>query len=122
MNLSGTEQEIMDVLWKHDEGLTFAELLEYFNTVKKKNWCRQTLNTCLLRLKQKKLVRKEKSAAKAVYFSAVTQARYRQMCAEDILKESYGGVLSNFIAALAGKNQITEMEKEELLKYIENER
>lgn len=120
--ISGAELEIMEYLWKRGEACTFAQLLEYFNTVKQKQWCRQTLNTCLLRLKKKGLMLQEKNGIKSFYIPAVTRVRYNQICAEEILQEAYGGALSNFIAALTGKECLTELEKEELLEYIRNER
>ena len=43
---------------------------------------------------------------------------YEQKCAEEILQEAYGGTLANFIAALTGKDSITEIDKDELLDYI----
>lgn len=116
--ISGVELEIMEYLWKRGEACTFAQLLEYFNTVKQKQWCRQTLNTCLLRLKKKGLLLQEKNGTKSFYIPAVTRVRYHQICAEEILREAYGGTLSNFVAALTGKDQITELEKDELLEYI----
>lgn len=120
--ISGAELEIMEHLWEQDQAETFAELLEYFNTAKKKEWCKQTLNTNLLRLKKKGLLVQEKNGAKSVYRPTITKIQYQQKCAEDILEEFYEGGLSNFIAALAGKNRITELEKEELMDYIWKER
>lgn len=122
IKITGAELEIMEYIWGHGQDYTFAELLDYFNREKKKDWCKQTMNTYLLRLKKRGLLIKEKNSSKAVYHPAVTRLRYNQMCAEEILQESYNGVLSNFIAALTGKEKITEIEKQELLDYIQNER
>lgn len=43
---------------------------------------------------------------------------YEQKCAEEILQEAYGGTLANFIAALTGKDSITEIDKDELLVML----
>ena len=119
--VTGAELEIMEYLWEQDKGMTFADLLSYFNSEKRKDWCKQTLNTCLNRLIKKGLLLKEQSDKKAVYVPKVTQLRYRQLCAQNILNECYGGVLSNFLAALTGMERITEEEKQRLLASIEKE-
>ena len=95
--------EILEYLWKVREACTFAALLYHFNTVKNKQWCRQTLNTF---------------GTKSFYTPTLTRVEYEQKCAEEILQEAYGGTLANFIAALTGKDSITEIDKDELLDYI----
>lgn len=120
--ISGAELEIMEYLWSDNCDRTFSELMSYFNEEKKKNWSKQTLNTYLLRLKKRNFLQQEKHQNKSLYRAALTKAEYEQMCAQEILQESYGGFLSNFIAALTGKSSITEIEKEELLKYIMEDR
>lgn len=120
--ISGAELEIMEYLWEGDRAYTFSELLHYFNEVKEKKWSKQTFNTYLQRLKKRGFLLQERKKPGSLYRYALTRVKYEQLCAEEILQESYGGVLSNFIAALAGKNSVTELEKEELLKYIRDER
>lgn len=116
--VSGAELEILEYLWKVREACTFAALLYHFNTVKNKQWCRQTLNTCLLRLKKRGLLQQDKIGTKSFYTPTLTRVEYEQKCAEEILQEAYGGTLANFIAALTGKDSITEIDKDELLDYI----
>ncbi|MDD2958960.1 MAG: BlaI/MecI/CopY family transcriptional regulator [Lachnospiraceae bacterium] len=120
--ISGAELEIMEYLWDSRQPCTFAALLDYFNSVKKKDWCKQTLNTCVLRLKKKGLLVQEKNGVKSIYVPAITREQYHQICAEEILKESYGGLLVNFLAALSGNDAITELDQQKLLEYIKNER
>ncbi len=120
--ISGAELEIMEYLWEKGENCTFSELLDYFNNIRHKEWCKQTFSTYLLRLKKRGLLLQEKNGSKSVYCPAISQTQYNQICAEEILQESYGGVLSNFIAALTGKSSLVEIEKEKLLKYIMDER
>ena len=40
VKISGAELEIMEYLWKRDEKCTFAELLDYFNENRQKDWCK----------------------------------------------------------------------------------
>lgn len=120
VKISGAELEIMEYLWERGQECSFAGLLEYFNEIRQKDWCKQTLNTNLLRLKKRGYLSAEKKGTKTMYAAAVTRLRYEQMCAEEILQESYGGVLTNFIAALTGREEITESEKQNLMKYIQD--
>lgn len=119
--ITGAELELMEYLWEHEDERTFAELLDHFNGEKSKDWCKQTMNTYLARLIKKGLLTKDKNGRKTVYRPCVTRTRYRQMCAEDILEESYGGILSNFLAALTGRDRITERDRESLLDLIEKD-
>ena len=91
--VSGAELEILEYLWKVREACTFAALLYHFNTVKNKQWCRQTLNTCLLRLKKRGLLQQDKIGTKSFYTPTLTRVEYEQKCAEEILQEAYGGTL-----------------------------
>lgn len=116
--ITGAELEIMEYLWGSNKYYTFSELLEYFNNNQKKEWCKQTLNTNLLRLKKKGILKAEKVGTKQVYIPVLTQQQYEQKCAEEMLIELYGGKLSNLLVALTGGNKISEAEKEELLEYI----
>ena len=52
-DVSGSEREILEYLWENPQGMKSRDMLEYFNTNKDKDWKKQTLNTFLLRLKDK---------------------------------------------------------------------
>lgn len=117
--ISGAELEIMQYLWTIEQGAVFAELLTHFNKTRGKEWCKQTLNTYLLRLSNKGLITKEKAGAKTVYFPAVSEPRYQQLCAEEILRESYDGVLSNFLTALTGNRKAAESTARKLLDSVD---
>lgn len=41
-NLSDTELEIMEFIWKAEKKLTFKEIMEYVNESMGKNWKKQT--------------------------------------------------------------------------------
>lgn len=121
IRISGAELEIMQYLWSTEDGAAFAELLTYFNENRGKEWCKQTLNTYLLRLSNRGLITREKIGTKTIYSPAINELRYRQLCAEEILKESYDGVLSNFLAALTGHEKLTRSEAQELIDFISEE-
>lgn len=119
IKISGAELEIMEYLWESGRPGSFAELLEYFNEEQQKGWCKQTLNTNLLRLRKKGILASEKAEGRQLYTPAVTRKQYERMCAEELLEDFYDGKLQNLIAALAGGDKISKEEKEELLDYID---
>lgn len=45
--LSETEYELMEFFWESDRKLSFREILDYFNEIKKKDWKKQTLSSFL---------------------------------------------------------------------------
>ena len=117
MRLSKTEHEIMEFFWGRQENQTFAGMLAYWNQERKKNWSKQTLNTYLRNLSAKGLVGRRKTIGKTQYFPLMTEIKYLQREAEEVLRETYDGKLGNFVAFLAGKNGSKDMEYQELLDF-----
>ena len=48
----------------------------------------------------------------------ITKAQFKQNKARAILKKSYDGKISHFIAALTGDDAITDVDEQELLSQI----
>lgn len=117
--ITGAELEIMEHLWGLGTPQNFAALLEFFNGERQKDWCKQTLNTNLLRLKQKGLLNAEKTEGRQIYTPAISKKEYDRRCAEEMLDDLYGGKLQNLITALSGGSKLSAEVKEELLEYIE---
>ena len=117
-HLSKTEYEIMEYFWEMGDKYTFGELMKYFNENLDKNWKKQTLNTFLSRLIEKGLLKKEKEGTKTGYQMNITKAQFKQNKARAILKESYDGKISHFIAALTGNDAITDVDEQELLSQL----
>lgn len=112
--IADAERDVMEVLWQHTEPVSTRELLDIMNE-KGKNWKRQTLNTLLFRLEDKKVV-----ARKRGYVTpALSQTELLQKQTEELLNNLYGGKFRNFCAALAGNDTISDKEAEELDNLIE---
>lgn len=94
-HLSKTEYEIMEYFWGMGDKYTF-----------------------LSRLIEKGLLKKEKEGTKTCYQMKITKAQFKQNKARAILKESYDGKISHFIAALTGDDAITDVDEQELLSQI----
>lgn len=112
--IADAERDVMEILWQHPEPVSTRELLDIMNG-RGKNWKRQTLNTLLFRLEDKKVV-----ARKRGYVTpALSETELLQKQTEEILNNFYGGKFRNFCAALAGNDTISDVEAAELEKMIE---
>ena len=118
MNISETEFLILNYLWSQSEPKTFSQIMEHFNSCEKKDWKKQTLNTFLLRLTKKGYLIADKNAGRALYSPSISSEEYHQQYARQILDESFGSSLFNFISAFTGNKKLSKNEKEELLEYL----
>lgn len=113
--VSEAEQEVLEKLWDYGEDIKQPQLLALFEA-DGKEWKRQTLNTFLSRLEDKGLISRENRIVKTLY----SREEYNYMQMKAAIDNLYGGRLSNFVAAFARKNTISESEAEALIKIIED--
>lgn len=118
-DVSETEREILEYLWENPQGVLSREMLEYFNEVKKKEWKKQTLNTFLLRLAEKGLIRGKAQGVKKIYQAVYDIKEYEAKKAESILENNYGGSVRNFVMALTGGEKIDKAMADDLRKMLE---
>lgn len=116
--LTNTEVEIMEIFWKASGPLSFREILEHVNTVLKKDWKKQTLNTYLSSLHKAGLIRIERSNYFYSYTAACTKDEYIQRWTQKLVEDSYGNSICNLVAAFTGGGRLTEEEAERLRKLI----
>lgn len=116
--VSDTEKEILEYLWENPDGVKFREIFDYFNEVKQKNWKKQTVNTFLLRLRDKELVVSEMVGTKSVYRAIYDRNGYEMKKAESILKNYYEGSMKNFVMALTGGEKIDQKTADELRELL----
>ncbi len=115
LEISDAELEVMKMLWEQKGDIKQSQLLALFEASGKK-WKRQTLNTFLLRLEAKGMVKRNNGIVETT--CTYEEYRYTQMkAAVDCL---YDGQLNDFVAAFTQKNVITKEEKEELIQILEN--
>lgn len=84
-------------------------------TEKGKSWKRQTLNTLLFRLEEKKVIIRKRGEIN----SFLTESELMQTQTRRILADLYGGKLENFCAALAGSKNLPEEEVKRLYELID---
>lgn len=112
INLSPTEREILEVLWKTG-GMTNNDVVVYFKE-RGKDWKRQTTSTFLTRLVQKGVVRKEGHK----YVAVCTEEELESRQTREILDSMYSGSLKNFVASLTGSEKMTAQEIEEIKELL----
>ncbi|MBQ7954201.1 MAG: BlaI/MecI/CopY family transcriptional regulator [Lachnospiraceae bacterium] len=112
--MSDTEREVLEVLWEQKEPMKQSGLLAIF-AEKGKVWKRQTLNTFLARLEEKKLVVRENRKVRAAF----SEEEYQCEQMKDAIDRMYGGKLSNFVVAFAENDAISKEDAEELLHIMQ---
>lgn len=117
-DLTPVELELMEMFWKASEPLSFGEILDYVNSILGKNWKNQTLNTYLSKMRTTGLVDVERSSYHYRYFAARTKDEYVHQWTKNLVKESYGNSISNFVAAFTAGEEISEEEGERLRKLL----
>jgi Predicted transcriptional regulator len=113
--MSDSEMEIMKVIWELAIPVTITQLLNIFETRK---WKVQTMGTFLTRLVDKGLLSVSKQKNTNVYTAAITEQKYNQFEAQNLLASMYDGSLQNFLSALHG-GEVDVNEIEELKKWFE---
>lgn len=123
-NLSATEMEIMEYVWSTDKKLIAAEILNYFNENKSKNWKKQTLNTFLVKLIEKGVLQYDVSKNKKYYYPTTqsqTKTEHIKHWTQSFIQNTFDGSLYHFLYAFTGGSPLSENDADELKKYLEEE-
>lgn len=115
LDISDSELEVMEMLWKQGSRIKQTELLAV-SVASGKKWKRQTLNTFLSRLEAKGLVKRFNRIVETVY----SRDEYNYIQVKAAIDCLYDGQLNDFMIALAQNNEITEKNAKELIRIIEN--
>ncbi len=117
--LTNTELEIMEYLWSRDEKVSFRELCEYFQTVKEKNWKKQTLNTYLSNLKRSGIVGVDQTGTRYAYYPLCSKDQLIHSWTKNLVKETFDNSLANLFAAFTGGKKLSKKDVEEIRKMID---
>lgn len=118
--MSETEQEIMEVLWKSDTPKTLNELRDFFANERGKIWKPQTLATFLFRLEEKELILWEQRGRTRYYSPALTKSEYEGAKAKTLLDTLFKGSLRSFVAALYDGDALSEQDIAEMKEWVES--
>jgi len=116
--LTAVEAELMEIFWNASEPLSFKEIMEYINSILKKDWKKQTLNSYLSDLQKSGLIQTERSNYRYRYMAACTKDEYVQQWTQKLVEDSYGNSIGNFVAAFTGGKKLSDEDAEKLRKLI----
>ena len=100
--ITGSELEVMKLLWRAENALPITEIREKLQ--KTKGWEPATIKTLVGRLVNKGVVRQEKR--NVFYYSPlITEKEYSTWATEDLISRVYNGSARNLISALVNSAQ-----------------
>ena len=116
--ITGSELEVMKLLWRAEDALSVTEIREKLQ--KAKGWEPATIKTLISRLVSKGAVRQEK---RKVYFYSpvITEKEYSAWATEDLITRLYNGSARDLVAALVNSDGLTQEDLDELRQMFKVE-
>ncbi len=109
--ITGSELEVMKLLWRAENALPITEIREKLQ--KTKGWEPATIKTLVGRLVNKGVVRQEKR--NVFYYSPlITEKEYSTWATQDLISRVYNGSARNLISALVHSDGLTQEDLDEL--------
>ena len=109
--ISGSELEVMKVLWEAEDALPVTVIREKLQ--ERKGWEATTVKTLVSRLLGKGVIAQEKR--KVFFYSPlVSEAEYNEWATSNLIHRLYKGSAKNLIAALVRSDDLTEADLKEL--------
>ncbi len=102
-HLSKTEEEIMEMLWEQDGPVKQTELLKAFQD-SGKDWGRQTLNTLLMRLEARGIVKR----ARRMVWAGYDRGGFGLQIIQETLDEFFDGKIENMLREYEKNKNKTE--------------
>ena len=116
--ITGSELEIMKLLWHAEDALSVTEIREELQ--KSKGWEPATIKTLIGRLVSKGVVRQEKR--NVFYYSPlITEKEYGEWATEDLITRLYNGIARDLVAALVNSDGLTQEDLDELRQMFKVE-
>ena len=114
--LTPKEEELMQLLWKH-EPILISKLIEFYPEPKPHF---NTVSTVMKRLEAKSFVGHNEVGGSFQYYSTVKKENFRKKSFGDFIKNYFGGSYYGVVSALVEEDKISASELKELLELIEN--
>ena len=116
--ITGSELEVMKLLWRAEDALPVTEIREKLQ--KSKGWEPATIKTLVGRLVSKGAVCQEKR--NVFYYSPlITEKEYSAWATEDLISRVYYGSARNLISALVDSDGLTKEDLDELQQMFKVE-
>lgn len=116
MKISESESVVMEVLWQ-EAPLSSAEVAE--RVAPKEDWSPKTVRTLLDRLVRKEAVAREKSGRVYVFRPVIEREEWIREKAGDLVERHLEGRLAPLVAAFAEQEKLSEADRREILKMLE---
>ena len=116
--ITGSELEVMKLLWRAEDALPVTEIREKLQLTK--GWEPATIKTLISRLVSKGAVRQEK---RNVYFysTLITEKEYSAWATKDLITRLYNGSARDLVAALVHSDGLTQDDLDELRQMFKVE-
>ena len=109
--ITGSELEVMKLLWHADDALPVTDIREELQ--RQKGWEPATIKTLVARLVSKGAVRREKR--NVYYYSPlISEQEYNAWATDDLISRLYNGSARDLVAALVHSDGLTKDDIEEL--------
>ena len=116
--ITGSELEVMKLLWRAEDALPVTEIREKLQ--KSKGWEPATIKTLVGRLVSKGVVCQEKR--NVFYYSPlITEKEYSAWATEDLITRLYNGSARDLVAALVNSDGLTQEDLDELRQMFKVE-
>ncbi len=120
--LSDSEMEIMEFIWKRSRSVTMREIWTYTSEKLSKSWMQQTIRAFLLRLEKKGFIKisTDIKLHRQVFTAVISKQEYLHKITENVVTKFFNGSLAEFAAAFTGGSTLSEEETDSLKKILNN--
>lgn len=116
--ITGSELEVMKLLWRAEDALPVTEIREKLQA--SKGWEPATIKTLISRLVTKGAVRQEKR--KVFYYSPlISEKEYSAWATSDLISRLFNGRVQDLVAALVNSDGLTQDDLDELRQMFKME-
>lgn len=112
--ITESEWQLMELLWQGEK--TQGQLMEQLG----KKWNKNTVHTFLSRLCTKGFAEVDKECSPHVYRALIPREECESQERESFLQRVYRGSVSNMVAAFVKGGELSEEEREELRKLLQD--
>ena len=116
-NISDSELEVMQVLWKKGESTSLDIVKE---VAKKKDWKNNTIMTLVSRLVSKGFIEVIRDRGDLLIYSAlISETEYKTKETTNFIDKLYEGSLNNMLASFAKSKKLSKKDLEDLINLID---
>lgn len=116
VQVSDYELQLMKIIWTNGGVALYSEIVSGLEA-KGNSWTKNTIITLLLRLIDKKMLRRDKIGNRNKYEAIVSEEEYQEVQTKVFLKKAYEGNAKGLVSMLIQKDLLSPEDYEDLKKY-----